>query len=181
MAGTNQRISVRVTVLSGLAALISAMFSGYSSLTAQEALKLSERTNRDAQRSGIFAQFQERYSVISSRFPARLLDPKFRPRRGSDDYARLEAYWFFCFSEWYATNRVNSDALQDLWKDYYRPLIADGLEIPSLRYVLEDRVRTRGPGRDEWRIYLNELAAIARDFDRPLSPEVEARMRKPVA
>lgn len=120
---------------------------------------------------------QDQYRAIDERFPKRLHDPNFRPSRGSDEYARLEAYWFFCFSEWYATNRVNSDPLSDLWLNYYRPLVADGLEIPSLRYVLEDRVRSRGAGQGEWRNYLGELSVIARISGKPLSRDVEDKIR----
>lgn len=173
-----ESLSVFAAILSAFAAFYAADSSRDSSRIARDALEFSQKTAMQTQRGELFAQFQEQYNGLSSRFPARLLDRSFRPRRGSDEYARLEAYWFFCFSEWYATNRVNPDAFSDLWRNYYTPLIADGLEIPSLRYVLEDRIRSRGVGRGEWKIYLRELADISRQYGRPLSPDVEARLRQ---
>lgn len=104
------------------------------------------------------------------------MDPKFRPAAGSDDYARLQAYWFFCFSEWYATHRVNSAAFGELWTDYYAPLIGDGLSIPSLRYVLEDRIRTRGIGGGDWAGFLHDLATIASAHGRPLEADIRKQL-----
>jgi hypothetical protein len=160
-------------LVSAAVAIVAALFSWDSSQTAHRALASSERINVETQRANLFEQFQEQYNAVSGQFPKRHLERTFRPAPGSDDYARLEHYWFFCFSEWYATNRVNPQASANLWRDYYTPLIADGLEIPSLRYVLEDRIRTRGAGRGDWRSYLRELARIAREDGHPLAPDVE--------
>lgn len=162
------------TIVISIAALL---LSAYSAYVAQRAVDSSERISLETQRSTLFSQFQEQYNSISTRFPRSVLDQSFRPKRGSDDYVRMEAYWFFCFSEWYATNRVNRPAIGDLWVNYYTPLISDALEIPSLRYVLEERIRSRGIGRGQWTLYLKELARIARANGTPLSPDVEARLK----
>lgn len=176
MAGSAEKWSAIAAIVSCVAAMASAYLSHDSAKTAQQALISSEKMNRETQRATTFSQFQEQYNAVSSRFPARVLDKKFRPKRGTDDYARLEAYWFFCFSEWYSTTEVNAAALKDLWTNYYRPLVADGLETPSLRYVLEDRVRVRGSSPGAWNRYLRELAALARQHQRPLTPDVEKRI-----
>ena len=175
--GLQQGFLTGCAVLSALAAVASAVYSHESSEVAAQAIVSSERMNRDQRRSEIFSQFQEQYAEIASRFPSRYMHPGYRPKRGSDEYARLEAYWFFCFSEWYATNRVNSGALRDLWDNYYRPLIGDGIETPSLRYVLEERVRSRGAGRGEWRLFFKELSLIAKSNGRPLGADVEATIQ----
>jgi hypothetical protein len=175
-APLHEYISAGGAFLSALAAIVAAAFSADSSRTARDALASNEKAAFETQRTALFSQFQEQYNSVSSQFPPRHRDRLFRPARGSDDFARLEHYWFFCFSEWYETNRVNPKAFGDFWRNYYTPLIADGLEIPSLRYVLETRIRTRGPGRGEWRTYLKDLARIARDDGHPLSADVEARI-----
>lgn len=172
----HEYISAGAAFLSALAAIVAATFSAESSKTARDALQSNERLSIETERSSLFGQFQEQYNGVSSRFPKRLLDRSFRPPRGSDDYARLESYWFFCFSEWYETTRVNPKAYQDLWRNYYTPLIADGLEVPSLRYALEDRIRSRGPGKGEWHSYLRELATIAKDYDKPLSRDAQRKL-----
>lgn len=159
-----------------IAAFAAAAGAGASAYYSKQTLDSAERINRETQRTNVFSQFQEQYNAVSSRFPPRVMDRKFRPKRGSDEYAKLEAYWFFCFSEWYSTTQENSTALSDLWKNYYRPLIADGLETPALRYVLEDRVRSRGSGQGAWNSYLRDLAQLARQHERPLAPDVEKRI-----
>lgn len=176
MAKKHDWLTVTFAGLSALAAFVAAGFSGYSALTAQRALESSEKMSLQSERTELFLQFQEQYNAVSARFPEGILPREFRPKRGSNDYARLEAYWFFCFSEWYATNRVNEPAFRDLWVNYYTPLIADGLEIPSLRHVLEDRIRARGAGRGAWKDYLKDLASIARRYGHPLSKEVEEQI-----
>jgi hypothetical protein len=171
------RNSVRLEHLSALAAVAAAIFSGYSSLTARDALRATERIGVENERTQLFAQFQDEYRAVSSQFPARHHEANFKPPPGSDDFARLERYWFFVFSEWYETNRVNPRAFGDLWRNYYTPLVADALELQSLRYVLEERIRSRGAGRDEWHNFLEELARIARQNGHPLSTDVEAALK----
>lgn len=69
---------------------------------------------------------------------------------------------------------MNPESVGDLWNSYYVPLIADALDIASLRHVLEERIRVRGVGHGEWSHYLKELARIARDYnEKPLSTDVE--------
>jgi hypothetical protein len=103
-------------------------------------LRATERIGVENERTQLFAQFQDEYRAVSSQFPARHHEPNFKPTPGSDDFARLERYWFFVFSEWYETNRVNPRAFGDLWRNYYTPLVADALELQSLRFVLEQRI-----------------------------------------
>jgi hypothetical protein len=171
------RNAMRLEHLSALAAVAAAIFSGYSSLTARHALRLTERISVENERTELFSQFQDEYRAVSSQFPARHHEPNFKPAPGSDDFARLERYWFFVFSEWYETNRVNPGAFGDLWQNYYTPLVADGLELQSLSYVLEERIRLRGAGRGEWHNFLKELAKIAREDGHPLSADVEAALK----
>jgi type II secretory pathway pseudopilin PulG len=149
--------------------------SGATAWTAQESLRFNKQTQADAQKATIFAQFQQQYLSINSQFPPQLTQADYRPPRDSGEYDRLEAYWLFCFSEWYATQRVNHDLFGDLWSDYYAPLIADGLDIPSLRYVLEDMLNTRPLDRGEWGAFFAEIARIAREDGKPLSPQTEPR------
>lgn len=163
--------------LSLIVSILAFCASGLTAWTAQEALHFNKRTQADAQKSAIFAQFQQQYLVINSNFPPQLTQADFRPPRDSGEYDRLEAYWLFCFSEWYATQRVNRELFGDLWEDYYAPLIADGLDIPSLRYALEDMVSTHPLNRGEWGPFFAEIARIARNDGQPLKPEIEARLR----
>jgi type II secretory pathway pseudopilin PulG len=152
--------------------------SGATAWTAQESLRFNKQTQADAQKTTIFAQFQQQYLSINSQFPPQLTQADYRPPRDSGEYDRLEAYWLFCFSEWYATQRVNHDLFGDLWSDYYAPLIADGLDIPSLRYVLEDMLNTRPLVRGEWGAFFAEIARIAREDGKPLSPQTEQRVKR---
>jgi hypothetical protein len=156
--------------------MISAAFTGGNLYTQRQALHANQDAAAESQRTALFSQFQQQYNTVRAGFPERFMDPKFRPAAGTDDYARLQAYWFFCFSEWYATHRVNAAAFGSLWADYYSPLIGDGLSIPSLRYVLEDRIRTRGVGSGDWTAFLKEVAAIASAHRRPLSKDVQEQI-----
>jgi hypothetical protein len=162
--------------LSLFVSVLALLASGITAWTAQDGLRFNKRSQADAQKTAIFAQFQQQYLAVNSQFPAQLTDPNFRPRRDSGEYDRLEAYWMFCFSEWYATHRVNPDLFGSLWSDYYAPLVADGLEIPSLRYVLEDMIAARPPDRGDWGPFFAEISRIAREDGHPLSPEVERRL-----
>ena len=168
---------VRRADLSLAVSVFAFLASGLSAWTAQEALRFNKQAQAAAQRSAIFTQFQQQYLAISSNFPPQLTQRDFRPPRDSGDYDRLEAYWLFCFSEWYATQRVNHGVFGELWSDYYRPLIADGLDIPSLRYVLEDMLNTRPLNRGQWGVFFAEIARLAREYGRPLSPQTEARLK----
>jgi hypothetical protein len=162
-------VSLAVSVLALLA-------SGLTAWTARDGLRFNKQAQADAQKSAIFAQFQQQYLTINSQFPPQLTDPAFRPTRDSGEYDRLEAYWLFCFSEWYATKRVNPELFGDLWSDYYAPLIADGLDVPSLRYVLQDMIASRPLDRGEWGPFFAEIGRIARDDGHPLPPELEQRL-----
>lgn len=164
-------ISLVVSILAFLA-------SGFTAWTARDALHFNKQAQTDAQKAAIFSQFQQQYLVVSSQFPGQVTDAYFRPPRGSADYDRLEAYWLFCFSEWYATKRVNPGAFGSLWTGYYAPLIGDGLDIPSLRYVLEDIVASRALDRGEWGEFLQEIARIARAEGQPLRPELEQKLAR---
>lgn len=162
-------VSLVVSILAFLA-------SGLTAWTAHDALKFNRKAQGDAQKTAVFTQFQQQYLAVSSQFPPQLTDANFKPVRDSGDYDRLEAYWLFCYSEWYATHRVNAEQFGELWTDYYAPLVADGLDIPSLRYVLEDIVATRALDRGEWGAFLAEIARIAREDGHPLRPESERRL-----
>lgn len=157
--------------------IVAAAFTGGTLLTQREALHANEKAVAETQRTTAFLQFQQQYDSVRDDFPHQYMDPGFRPASGSEEYARLQAYWYFCFSEWYATHRVNPAALGSLWTEYYSPLIADGLKIRSLRHVLEDRIRARGVGGGDWTAYLRELAQIARRHGEPLAKDVEARIQ----
>jgi hypothetical protein len=112
--------------------------------------ELNKRAQSAAMKAALFSQFQQQYLSVNSQFPAQLINANFRPQRDSADYNRLEAYWLFVYSEWYATQRVNPDAFGSLWANYYAPLVGDALDIPSLRYVAEDMVASRALERGEW-------------------------------
>jgi hypothetical protein len=158
--------------------MLALLASGLTVWTAHDALRFNKTSQTVAQKSLLFVQFQQQYLAVSSQFPAQLNDPTFRPARDSGDYDRLEAYWIFCFSEWYATQRVNPDVFGDLWMQYYAPLIADGIDIPSLHYVLEDTVATHSLNHGEWGPFLQEIARIAQEDGHPLRPELEQRLAR---
>lgn len=164
-------ISLVVSILAFLA-------SGFTAWTARDSLHFNKRAQSDAQKTAIFSQFQQQYLSVNAQFPAGVTNSNFRPPRDSADYNRLEAYWLFVYSEWYATQRVNPDALGSLWSDYYAPLVGDALDIPSLRYVLEDIVASRALERGEWGPFLKEIARIAREDGEPLRPELEQRLAR---
>ena len=164
-------ISLVVSILAFLA-------SGFTAWTARDSLHFNKQAQSDAQKAAIFSQFQQQYLAVSAQFPAEVTDANFRPPRNSADYNRLEAYWLFCYSEWYATRRVNPGAFGSLWPDYYAPLVGDALDIPSLRYVIEDIAASRQLDRGEWGAFLQEIARIARDEGQPLRPELEQRLAR---
>jgi hypothetical protein len=166
-------ISILSTLIS-LIALIATIVNAHSSYSA---LQFNQRATMETQQAALFAQFQHEYSSVNSRFPAAYLDPKFQPVRGSDDYARLQSYWIFCYSEWYATNKFDPDSFKRLWTDYYSPLVTDGLDIPSLRYVLEDMIKTHLLERGSWDEFLIELSKLARASGKPLTPAAERYLR----
>jgi hypothetical protein len=176
--GSEVRRGVRVADISLIISILAFLASALSAWTAHDALRFNKTAQTAAQKSQIFAQFQQQYLAVSSQFPPQLNDPNFRPARDSGDYDRLEAYWIFCFSEWYATQRINPDVFGDLWTEYYAPLIADGIDIPSLHYVLEDTVATHSLNHGEWGPFLQEIARIARDDGHPLRPELEQRLAR---
>ncbi|MES2001710.1 MAG: hypothetical protein V4444_05300 [Pseudomonadota bacterium] len=153
---------------------MAAAFTGGTFLTQREALHANQSAAVQAQRAALFSQFQQQYNAVSANFPDKFADAKFRPALGTEDYARLQAYWIFCFSEWYATHRVSPKAFGDLWSDYYAPLIANGLRIPSLKYVLEDRVRAHGAGSGAWNAFLRDIDKLASAHRVPLDSEVHA-------
>src|SRR5690349_2093137 len=84
--------------ISLIIALLALLASGLTAWTAHDALRFNKSAQAAAQKSLIFAQFQQQYQAVSNQFPAQLHDPAFRPARDSGDYDRLEAYWIFCFS-----------------------------------------------------------------------------------
>jgi len=156
--------------------LVTAWFSWGTLNTDRQSLHANSQAAVDAERTTLFLQFEEQYYAIAGRFPKQLHEPQFRPDPRTDDYAKLQAYWFFCFSEWYATQRVNRPAFGDLWVKYYEPLIATGLKIPSLRYVLENGVRKQGVGSGDWAAFLDELAKIASAHGSPLDADVQQKI-----
>ena len=164
-------LSAAIAALALFATITNTYFS-YSSFN------LNRAAQRDNLKTSVFSQFQQQYSAVNSRFPSKLLDPQFRPERGSDDYYRLEAYWIFCFSEWYATQRINPVAFGDLWDSYYAPLIQNALDIPSLRYALENMITNYPLSRADWREFFLVIAKLARDGGHPLDPKVEQRLYK---
>jgi hypothetical protein len=147
-------------IISGLAlaATIVNALSSYRTLT----------ISRQSEEAQIFLQFQEAYNAVAARFPARLLDPDFRPARGSDEYRRLQEYWIFCFAEFYATHDLNGGAYTDLWTRYYATLAANALDIASLRYVATDMMRLPEASRGALPIFYGALSDLARAAGKPL-------------
>lgn len=172
--GSN-RADKRSMLSIGIAAL-ALMASGFTAWTSSRSLELNRRTNLLNQRASMFAQVQSQYSDIAARFPAQLNDPSFRPVDGSDGYSDLESYWFFCFSEWFATHRVNPEAYQDVWASYFVPLMADSLQVPSLRYVLEDIVMDERMSSPDWVRFLTEVSRVADASGHPLTPQARQRL-----
>lgn len=169
-------IAIFISVLAMTATGINAWYSHNSFQLNSETQRASLRIALETQKTAIFSQFQQQYSLVFARFPKRFLDPTFRPKLGTDDYARLEAYWLFCFSEWFATNRLAPDAYGDLWRTYYSPLIMNGLGIPSLRYVLETMMTHYPLERGDYRTFFLSLSDLARKSGDPFSAEVEQRL-----
>jgi hypothetical protein len=158
-------VAIGISFLAVIATVTSAYY-------ARDGYKL----NSETQKTALFSQFQQQYSAVSSRFPPEFQEPNFHPKRGSDDYARLEAYWLFCYSEWYATHRLSPKAYRRLWNEYYTPLIENALNTPSLRGVLEDMIMSYNINRGDYRPFFRELAALAHQAGTPLSCEVQKRV-----
>lgn len=176
--GTHKRdwVAIGVSALAMLATSINAYWA-YNSFKLNSETQHSQLTiAAEAQKTAMFAQFQQQYTFVVSRFPSRFLDPTFQPKQGSDDYARLEAYWLFCYSEWYATNRLAPDAYRDLWKTYYTPHIMNALSIHSLRYVLEDMIMRYSLKRGDYRAFFDSLADIARQGNNAFDPDVQKKL-----
>jgi hypothetical protein len=172
------RFGSKIADLSLVISVLALLASGLTAWTARDALSFNKRAQSDALKAALFSQFQQQYLAVNSQFPAQLINANFRPQRDSADYNRLEAYWLFVYSEWYATQRVNPDAFGSLWANYYAPLVGDALDIPSLRYVAEDMVASRALERGEWGPFLKEVARIAREDGEPLRPELEQRLAR---
>ena len=133
--------------------------------------------NSDTQKAALFSQFQQQYSAVRLAFPADPNNPMFKPAPETDDYDRLEAYWLFCFAEWYATNRLSPAAYSTLWKEYYSPLIMNALDTPSLRYALETMLVRFPHNRGDYRAFFMEIADLARTSGNPLSDEAQKLLR----
>jgi hypothetical protein len=162
-------ISLAVTTIAGVGTCINA-YSAYNSYN------LNKETQGISLRNALFAQFQQEYSSIRGRFPARVLDPSFRPEPGSDEYGRLESYWIFCFAEWYATKKLNAGEFGKLWDSYYSPLIENAMDTPSLRYVLINMIKTYPINRDNWREYFIVLDGLAQKSGHPLDSTLKSRL-----
>jgi len=170
----SNRADKRSMLSVGIAAL-ALMTSAFSAWTSSRALDLNRHTNLLNQRAAMFSQVQSQYQSIASHFPTQVNDPEYRPVDGSDGYADLEAYWFFAFSEWYATHRVNPEAYHDVWSSYFVPLMADSLQVPSLRYVVEDIIMDERMSSPDWVRFLTEVSRVADASGHPLT--VQARLR----
>jgi len=170
------QVADSIAIVAVVISVVTAFFAWGALNTDREALHSNAKAALDAERTTLFLQFEDQYYAIAGRFPKQLHDPTFQPAPQTDDYARLQAYWIFCFSEWYATQRVNPSAFGDLWVKYYEPLIATGLKIQSLRYVLEDNVRTHGVGSGDWTVFLRTLEGIASAHGQPLDLDVQQRI-----
>jgi hypothetical protein len=141
-----------------LAATVVSAWASYNAL----------QVSRREQTANIFLQFQQDYNLVSARFPARLRDPDFRPARASDDYRRLEEYWIFSFAEWYATHDLGGGVYGNLWLGYYAALAQGALDIPALRYVLNDMRSRHGDYNGAFPAYFQELVRISQQTSDPL-------------
>ena len=155
-------------------AILSLLVAGIAFFTERQVLGETERAEQQTR----LLQFQQQYEAIRSAFPEGYADQNFRPKVGSSDFARLDAYWIFCFSEWSAT-KDSDRAGPGNWA-YYAQLIANGLHNPPLRYVLEIRIlTTHGPVSPDWAAFYRELAHLARDKNKePLDKTVERRINQ---
>lgn len=158
----------RIAILSILIAALALLASGFSAWTARSTLIFAHKANVETQRMNLFIQFQSHFYDVAEHFPKDLLEPGFRPAPGSSQYARLEAFWLFLYSEWYATHRVDPYAFRDLWSSYYAPQIGDALAVPSLRYVFENMTASRKLSGAEWTQFVQEVDAIAQKSGDPL-------------
>lgn len=147
----------------GVAVLAAIIAGGNSYVT-----YLSYNLNSENQKAALFSQFQSEYSGIASRFPPRLLEPNFTPPRGSPEYKRLQDYWIFCYAEWYQTKRPGQKSFSDMWDSYYAGLISNSLEIPSLRYVIQDMMKYYGLKRATMRDFYGEIRALAEQNGQPI-------------
>lgn len=149
--------------------------------TANRSLDFAQKANVQTQRTNLFIQFQSQYYTVTEQFPAQLLEPAFRPVSGSSEFARLEAFWLFSYSVWFASHKIESEVFGDLWSGYYVPLVGDGLAIPSLHYVLEDSLKTKKLSRGNWNEFLSEVARVGRETGHPLSPASELLIARSAA
>ena len=153
-------------------AILSLLVSGMAFYIQSKALHDSEQ----AQQQTMQLAFQQQYEAIRAGFPDRYAEEDFKPKVGSSDFVRLDAYWIFCFSEWSATGRL--DPTGDAW-NYYAQLMANGLHNRALRYVLETRIlNTHGPVSPAWKAFYRELAHLARGKNKePLDKDVEDKIK----
>jgi len=172
MSAAQPRFNIPVWV-SMFVSILALFATSYNAYTSHESLKTNKEISLESQRVMLFANFQQQYNNVSSRFPKRVLDSKFRPAKGSDDYQRLQAYWLFCFSEWYATHKINEQGFGPLWKDYYSQLILGALETPSLKGVLEDMIAARTNEHGDWDKFLIDLSDLAKTGGQQLDPKSE--------
>lgn len=183
-SGESLRNSRQADSLSKFSIALSALAllaSTASAWTANRSLAFAQKANEQTQRTNLFLQFQSQYYTVTDQFPPRLLEPSFRPVAGSSEYARLEAFWLFSYSVWFASHKVDSQVFEDMWYGYYVPLVGDGLAIPSLHYVLENSLKTGKQSRGSWNEFLKEVARVGRETGHPLSPASELLVERAAA
>ena len=159
-----------------IVAIAACLGTWYNARTAKQNMLINAGFNNKNQENALFIQFQQQYVNISSKFPPKYLEGNFKPARGSEDYGKLQSYWFFCFSEWYATTKLNPLSSEELWESYYIPLISGGINTPSLRYVFEDMVDNYEMKSASWRHFLKQILLIAQKSGHPLSKRTQDRI-----
>jgi len=150
--------------ISILVAVMAAIITGANAYVTY----LSYSLNTENQKAALFSQFQNEYNSIASRFPDKVLNPDFKPARGSGDYKKLQDYWIFCYAEWYQTKRRGQTTFVDMWDNYYSGLISNALEIPSLRYVIQDMMKFYGLKQGNVRDFYSEMRVLAINNGTPL-------------
>lgn len=95
----------------------------------------ANRNNRHVAATQIFLQLRENYLLIQATLPPRLRELNWVAEVDSDDWRKLEAYWYQIFNEWFITRKLYGGVYKDLWNEFYAETVKSALKHSSIRHV----------------------------------------------
>jgi hypothetical protein len=112
--------------------LLSAIFAGLAILISF----VTYFRNKTIVKAQIYIELRYRFIEIYDNLPAEYNSETWLPDIGTDEWKRIQQYWYHAFNEWFITNKLDKWQLNSLWRKYYKGAILSGLRNRPLRYVL---------------------------------------------